>query len=987
MQRIALLAGVSAIALLAGGGAQARPLFGGANASSAVTSAANAAIANAQQAAQIASQSLKSLSRATQTLQAMQAAQAAARSAAAGQGSLPNGLVPGGLQVAPGASSSNSQWLNANLPTQSTSGGQTQVTVQQTAQKAILTWSSFNIGANTTLYFDQSPGNTSAGNNWVALNRITDPTGVPSQILGQIKAEGAVYLINQNGIIFGGSSQVNVSTLIASSLNLFSNDINASNNRFLTGGIGDLNANNFATNSILLTTDTPGAGGVTVAKGASINVGNQGLALLAAPNVTNSGAITAPGGQVALVAGIGVSYDYNQTSFLPGSGSDSQGTNDNSTTNLRFANYGKLVDANGNDITPVGSLVNDGLIYTPRGNITMLGGAVQQNGVAIATTSVAQPGSIVIESLYEVGVNAASLSPADESTQSFYTGPISFGSQAITSILPDSNGVTLSSDATSLSPFKSQLEATIFTSPLPTQGPGLVSIIGQAIDFKAGTLVYAPGQTLSASTVASIDPRVSVPGSGRVLLEEGAILDVSGIPDTELPASSNLLTVKLGGNELADDPLQQNGFLFGTQVTVDMGAIGVNAETGEAWVGTPLANLTSYANLVQNSIGQLLVNGGAVFLEANEFVGAPGSIINLNGGYVHYLGGTISTTRLIDAYGRLEGIGNADPNIPVVGIAGQFTVDHSHWNVTEIYSDPLYSGSYYQSDYIQGGNAGKLTIVVNNTNDGSLGALVTDSGTAILDSTLLAGTVAGMRQVAAGILPDGGSFTFTGIEPIEIGDPGVLSAQSLVALSLPRGFTMATPLPATPGSAYTTNVVNSQILDNADLSTISLTNAGSNTALSQPIVEDAGTSLTVQPGGSITLFGGRVTIDGNLTARGGAISITTAVSVASVAGATVDFGAGRYSHRAGCAARRQRIFHQCGDPASRSASPGPADQCRLDLAGGGRRRGLVRHSSTDHRFAAGRDARPERQHHALPRQSARSRGRRVCVGQRSVEDR
>src|SRR6202012_3345652 len=90
-----------------------------------------------------------------------------------------------------------------------------------------------------------------------------------------------------------------------------------------------------------------------------------------------------------------------------------------STTNLRFANYGKLVDANGHDITPVGSLINDGLIYTPRGNITLLGGSVQQNGVAMATTSVAQPGSIVIESLYEVGVNSGSQSPADESTQNF----------------------------------------------------------------------------------------------------------------------------------------------------------------------------------------------------------------------------------------------------------------------------------------------------------------------------------------------------------------------------------------------------------------------------------------------------------------------------------------------------------------------------------------------------------------------------------------
>ncbi len=539
--------------------------------------------------------------------------------------------------------------------------------------------------------FDQSTGTAADGsNNWVALNRVNDPSGVPSQILGQIKAEGSVYLINRNGIIFGGASQVNVDTLIASSLNLFSNDINASNKRFLNGGIGDLSSSNFVTNSILLTTDTPAAGAVTVAPGASINMGNQGLALLAAPDVTNSGAITAPGGQVALIAGIGVSYDYNKSSFQPGNGSFSQGINDNSTTNLRFANYGKLVDANGDDITPVGSLVNDGLIYTPRGNITLLGGVVQQNGVAMASTSVAQPGSIVIESLYEVGANGAG-SPADESGQTFYTGSITFGPQAVTSILPDGNGVTLSSDAASLAPFKSPQGAAIFTSPLPIQGPGVISIIGQAIDFQGGTLVYAPGQTLSANTAAFTDPRLSVPGSGRVLLEAGAILDVSGIADIQLPASSNLLTVKLGGNELADNALQQDSWLFGQSVTVDMGASGINPETGESWVGTPLANLASYANLVQNSIGQLLVNGGAIYLTANEFVGAPGSIINLTGGYVHYLGGMIRTTELLGANGGRYNIGSADPNMSYVGIAGQYTVQHSpHWNMP----DEIYTNRY-----------------------------------------------------------------------------------------------------------------------------------------------------------------------------------------------------------------------------------------------------------------------------------------------------
>jgi len=877
IHRTILLTGVSALALLAHAmPAHARPLGGGASNYSATANATASALQSVQQAATATEQSMNSLIRATQALQSVMAAQSAARNAAqSGPNNLgadpnhpgqllpnvPDGLGAGGLQLAPGVGTDPTLWQNANLPTQSTSNGQTTVTIQQTAQKAILTWSSFNVGKNTIAYFNQSAGTAADGsNNWVALNRVVDPSGVPSQILGQIKAEGSVYLINGNGIIFGGTSQVNVNTFIASSLNLFSNDLATANNRFLTGGIGDLDPADFATSSILLTSSGPGAGAVTIAPGATITVGTQGLAVIAAPNVTNAGSIAAPSGQVALIAGVGVSYDYNKSDFNPSTSSIPGGTNDNSTTNLVFASSGQWM-ANGVDVTPVGSLVNAGVIFTPRGNITLLGGAIQQNGVVIATTSVAQPGSIVITSQYEFGGNA-------------YTGAISFGPQAVTSVLPDSNGVTLSSDPTSLAPFQNPT----LTEFLPTQGPGLIAIMGQAIDFQGGTLVYAPGQTIRATVAVFTDPRASAPpiaDGGRILLESGAILDVSGIPDTELPMASNLLTVKLAGNELADSPLQQNGPLYGLSVTVDMRDSGTNPLTGEPWVGTPLANLSSYPNLVQRPIGQLLVNGGSVELTANEFVGESGSIINLMGGYLHYLGGMVQTTELIGADGRIYNIGNADPNMTYIGVAGQFTVDHAHWGVEDTYADPLIGSGYYEPDYIQGGNAGSLNVTIR-VGNGVNGSSIADSGAAILQSTILAGTVAGALQLSQGAQPNDGSLTFTGILPIEIGDPALMSAPSLAAASVSGNFSPSSPLLAAPGSLYTTNVFNSQTLDQANFRNITLTTAPAASTTVASITEDAGSDLVVQPGGSISLTGATVTINGSLTARAGAITILTA---------------------------------------------------------------------------------------------------------------
>src|SRR3546814_8741853 len=97
----------------------------------------------------------------------------------------------------------------------------TEVTVTQTETRAILSWETFNIGRETTLVFDQKRDGT-AQTDWVALNRVVgqlDPaTGrrdasnapAPSQILGSIKAAGPVLVLNPHGVLFNGTSQVNV---------------------------------------------------------------------------------------------------------------------------------------------------------------------------------------------------------------------------------------------------------------------------------------------------------------------------------------------------------------------------------------------------------------------------------------------------------------------------------------------------------------------------------------------------------------------------------------------------------------------------------------------------------------------------------------------------------------------------------------------------------------------------------------------------------
>ena len=214
----------------AGAGVQGHAAAGGTNTPGSVA------------AAQAGKNAQDMLSRSTQAVQAVRSMQDSARALARQLPTLgldpnhpgvplpavPDGLAVGGLRLAPGVPKNLSQpspgedpslWVGAKLPRQGMSNGQIAVTISQTAPQAVLTWETFNIGKNTSVYFNQTAGSRSDGSNgWIAINRVVDPTGVPSQILGSIRGEGTVYLINPNGIIFGGSSQVNLHSFVASAL-------------------------------------------------------------------------------------------------------------------------------------------------------------------------------------------------------------------------------------------------------------------------------------------------------------------------------------------------------------------------------------------------------------------------------------------------------------------------------------------------------------------------------------------------------------------------------------------------------------------------------------------------------------------------------------------------------------------------------------------------------------------------------------------------
>ena len=89
--------------------------------------------------------------------------------------------------------------------------------VNQASDRAILNWSTFNIGANAAVSFVQ-PNSGS-----VALNRVLTSAGA-SDIQGRLTANGQVFLVNPSGVLFGKGAQVDVGGLVASTLDISDTD-------------------------------------------------------------------------------------------------------------------------------------------------------------------------------------------------------------------------------------------------------------------------------------------------------------------------------------------------------------------------------------------------------------------------------------------------------------------------------------------------------------------------------------------------------------------------------------------------------------------------------------------------------------------------------------------------------------------------------------------------------------------------------------------
>ncbi|MCX7068950.1 MAG: filamentous hemagglutinin N-terminal domain-containing protein [Methylococcales bacterium] len=154
-----------------------------------------------------------------------------------------------------------------------------QMQIDQASQQAIINWQGFSI-APTEAVNIQQPNAQAA-----LLNRVVGADA--SQIQGQLHANGQVYLVNPNGVLFGKTAQVDVGGLIASTHEISNADFMAGKNHFTQNG----------------------ATGIVENHG-TITVPNGGVVALISSSVTNTGTINTPKGTTALAAGKTVDLDF-----------------------------------------------------------------------------------------------------------------------------------------------------------------------------------------------------------------------------------------------------------------------------------------------------------------------------------------------------------------------------------------------------------------------------------------------------------------------------------------------------------------------------------------------------------------------------------------------------------------------------------------------------------------------------------------------------
>jgi len=231
--------------------------------------------------------------------------------------------------------------VNGNATVQGT--GTSSVTVNQSSSRAIINWNTFNIGTNESTKFVQPDASS------VTLNRVTSNLG-PSLIDGLLTANGKVFIVNGDGILFGKNAVINTGSLLATTSDIKNSDFMGG--RYVFG--------------------IPGRPDASIVNLGNITAASGGFAALVAPGVRNSGTITATLGTVALSAGNVFNLDFYGDKLI------NLAVNDQIAATVKDVQTGKSLDA---------LVKNEGALHASGGRVQLTASAVRAVVDSVINTS------------------------------------------------------------------------------------------------------------------------------------------------------------------------------------------------------------------------------------------------------------------------------------------------------------------------------------------------------------------------------------------------------------------------------------------------------------------------------------------------------------------------------------------------------------------------------------------------------------------------
>ena len=518
------------------------------------------------------------------------------------------------------------------------------MTITETTPKVTINWQSFSIGSGEAVQYIQ-PG---AGS--VALNRVLGSD--ISNILGGLSANGRLFLVNPNGIVFGSTARVSVGGLVASTLNITDSDFRAGTYKFSGAG-----------------------GGPVLNQGTIATTADGGYVALLGANVSNEGVIAARMGTVALAAGTAVTLDVAGDGLL-------NVTVDQGAVNALVKNGG-LIQADGGQVLltaqTAGNLLqsavnNTGIIQARsienhNGVIRLLGGDVVVSGTLDASGSGAgQTGGTVNVTGKTVKLAAATINTSGRAGG----GRVAVGGNF------HGAGPLANAQSTTLD------GATLINADAITSGNG-----GQIAVWSDGTTSVAG--TLSARGGATSGDGGYIETSGKphtiadaTLVNTSAAYGTAGtwlLDPTNFTIGTDILGATLSGNLVANNITIHSGD----------GATGVD---GDIFVNQAVSWATA-TTLTLDAVRDVIMNAAVTPSSGGSFVTNAGrDVTMLSGSTVTATGGDFTVTAVRDVNfnagstvtttdGSFSSTSGGDTNIDgaVTTTRGNFTANSGH-NIT-----------------------------------------------------------------------------------------------------------------------------------------------------------------------------------------------------------------------------------------------------------------------------------------------------------------